>query len=288
VALLRLRVQWDVVVTVFRLGGMLLVTPYAEDPDLTPEPLLEPVEVLWPSPLVLGGVLPAGAVGVRGAWPEIQSAEGVWLARADGDELPDPLGLEFVYADGHAEAVPAPSSEIAPLELAEPSAEAHAYAEVVAGAVAEDAAADPPPGPLVRAVVRWFWNGDPLYLTLHLLGEGDERPADTDAWYPLEWENADREFERTDRVLARADVQRAGAALAATLGGEDDAEAHVPAVIEIVRRLPAALTSRGLPLTERFAAAAAHFEGWGALETLEPVAAPELIAELRRHHELPD
>jgi hypothetical protein len=38
-------------------------------------------------------------------------------------------------------------------------------------------------------------------------------------------------------------------------------------VIETVRRLPAALAARGVPLAEDFGAAAAHFEGWGFEDT---------------------
>ena len=62
-------------------------------------------------------------------------------------------------------------------------------------------------------------------------------------------------------------MQRAGAELAATFEGDHTDEAHLPAVIETVRRLPAALAARGLPLAEAFGAAAAHFEGWGFEDT---------------------
>ena len=161
----------------------------------------------------------------------------------------------------------------------------------MAGAIARDAVEHGPAGPLRRIVVRWFWSGDPAYLTIHVLGDGDEQPAPDDAWFPLEWRNDEREFERTDRVLERPEVQRAAETLVATFprdaNGEVDAEAHLPAVFEIVRLLPAALAAAGLELADRFAVSAAHFEGWGALDGIEGFASPELQAALEEHGEMP-
>ena len=254
--LLREQVQWDITVAVGRDEGELRFSPYAGGPMPDREPLTELVHVAWSEPLVLVGRLPDGVVEVRGG----RAAGGAWLA-VGGPPA-------FVFAYGRTELVELPPEPPPPvLVLPEPTPEGYAYAGVLAAALAHDAAAHPPPGDVVRAVVRWFWEGDPLYLTLHLLGTGDPQPGGDDAWYPLEWDNEEREFERTDRVLARPDVQRAGDELAATFEGDDIGEAHLPAVIETVRRLPAALAARGLPLAEAFGAAAAHFEGWGFEDT---------------------
>ena len=148
-----------------------------------------------------------------------------------------------------------------------------------------------PSGALRRVVVRWFWNGDPLYLTLHVLGADDEQPQSRDAWYPLEWANVERELERTDRVLAQPDVIQTAGALTATFArdqdGEVDGYAHVPAVDQLVARLPPALADAGIVLGDRFAVSAAHFEGWGALDVLQGTAAPELLKALADHGELP-
>lgn len=123
------------------------------------------------------------------------------------------------------------------------------------------------------------------------IGDGDEQPALDDSWFPLEWANVERELERTDRVLERPEVQRAAETPTATfpLGadGEVDAEAHLPAVVEIVRLFPAALAAAGLELADRFAASAAHFEGWGALDVIDGLASPELRAALEAHGEMP-
>ena len=65
-----------------------------------------------------------------------------------------------------------------------------------------------------------------------------------------------REFARTNRVLARADVRDGDEGV--------DGLAHAPAVIELVRLLPEALAAHSVRVGKRFAVAAAHFEGWGA------------------------
>lgn len=101
------------------------------------------------------------------------------------------------------------------------TAEGRAYGVALAGAIAADAARHRPAGPLRRAVIRWFWDDDPRNLTIHLLGADDEQPSQGDAWYPLEWPNVDREFERTERVLRDADVVRAAGALEASLRRDD-------------------------------------------------------------------
>ncbi|HEX5618825.1 MAG TPA: hypothetical protein VFX51_10415 [Solirubrobacteraceae bacterium] len=167
------------------------------------------------------------------------------------------------------------------------------YAAAVAAAIAEDVHGNPPDGPLVRVVLRWFEEGDPLYCTLHALGanERDAVPPE-DAWYPLEWPNADIEIDRWERVVKEPEVQRTGEVLAAYYGEhEDDEEGEwgpSPATVEVVRRLPAALRSAGVDLTDDFAAAAAHFEGWGARAILKEVADRRLLRALRKRGELPE
>jgi hypothetical protein len=95
-------------------------------------------------------------------------------------------------------------------------AEEERFAAELARAIADDVHAHPPGGELVRVVLRWFEAADPLYFTVHALGEEEaqEVPAD-DAWYPLEWPNVDDELERTERVADDPGVQEAGEALAA-------------------------------------------------------------------------
>jgi hypothetical protein len=176
--------------------------------------------------------------------------------------------------------------------------EEDAYAAAFAAAIAEDIAAHPPGGDLTRVVLRWFEHDDPLQFTVHALGaeEAGEVPLE-DAWLPLEWPNVDAEMERTDRLLEHPDVQRTGEALQATYeppAGDDEVVAAAEgawgpsaATIEVVRRLPEALTAAGVAPAEDFAASAAHFEGWGALAVLEEVADPDVLAALDERDELP-
>jgi hypothetical protein len=172
--------------------------------------------------------------------------------------------------------------------------EENEYAGALARAIAEDVAAHPPGGDLVRVVLRWFEQDDPLYFTVHALGteEAGELPTE-DAWLPLEWPNADAEMERSDRLTEHPDVQRTGEALKATYEpASEDEEAEgewgpSPATVEVVRRLPEALAAAGVTLADDFAASAAHFEGWGALAVLEEVADPDVLAVLDERDELP-
>ena len=167
------------------------------------------------------------------------------------------------------------------------------YAAAVASAIAADIRDEPPEGPLVRVVLRWFEENDPLYFTVHALGaeERDAMPAE-DAWYPLEWPNEDREIDRGERVAQDPDVKRAGEALAAHYEQQEADESGEwgpsPATVEVVRRLPDALRLAGVELTDDFAASAAHFEGWGARAVLEQVADGRLLGVLEERGELPE
>ena len=48
-----------------------------------------------------------------------------------------------------------------------------------------------------------------------------------------------------------------------------------------------ALRGAGVPLAERFAASAAHFEGWGVLKVLEATADADALHALEEQDELP-
>jgi hypothetical protein len=173
------------------------------------------------------------------------------------------------------------------------------FAEAFSRALAEDIKAHPTPGPLVRVVVRWEEEADPLNFTIHALGadERDEVPAE-DAWYPLEWPNLDHEMERGDRLAGDPLLQRAGEALQAQYAdrGEEPEEGEAsgewghhasPGLVEALRQLPDALRETGVPLDEDFAATASHFEGWGTLKVLEETADPDVLATLEAADELP-
>src|SRR5689334_372797 len=296
--LLRQKVQWDITVGIVARGGELYLTPYLDDPSSSLTRLTKPLHVAWGEPLVVAGLLPERAVDIQtvddDAWNRVEARSGVWLACAASGTPADPLSdLMFVRADGTTEPIPRPDPEVQeqlafhreliagtdePEPLPELSDEGRAYAATLAAALADDVARNGPAGPLRRAVIRWFWEGDPAYLSFHVLGPYDEQPPPEDAWYPLEWANQEREFQRTDRVLARPDVTHAADALTATFprdeAGEVDGYAHVTAVHELVAQLPAALAAAGIDLHERFAVSAAHFEGWGALDVLEDTAPP--------------
>ena len=175
------------------------------------------------------------------------------------------------------------------------------FADTFARAVAEDIRAHPAGGPLVRVVVRWEEEVEPLNFTVHALGADEhDEVAPEDAWYPLEWPNLDHEMERADRLHEDPILQRAADALKAQYedrdgeDGEDGEEAsgewghHAsPAVVEAVRMLPDALREAGVPLDDEFVASASHFEGWGALKVLEETADPEILAALEARDELP-
>ena len=168
------------------------------------------------------------------------------------------------------------------------------FAAELARSIAEDLQAHPPGGDLVRVVLRWFEAADPLYFTVHALGEEEaqEVPAD-DAWYPLEWPNVDEGLERTERVVEDPGVQEAGEVLAAAY--EESAEepeetgewTPSQAIVEAVRLLADALRGAGVPLAERFAASAAHSEGWGVLKVLEATADSDALHALEEQDELP-
>src|SRR4051812_38119048 len=171
-------------------------------------------------------------------------------------------------------------------------AEEKEYAATFARAIAEDVLAHPPRGPVVRIVLRWAEEDDPLYFTVHVLG-ADERAgvAPGDAWLPLAWPDLDRELDRSDRLAEHAGLRRIGTRLKARYDMadvDDDAEwAPSAATVGVVKQLPAALRTAGVPLDPDFAATAAHFEGWGALAVLEEVADPALLAALEARGERP-
>jgi hypothetical protein len=164
------------------------------------------------------------------------------------------------------------------------------FADRLATAIADDLRRVPPREPVLRVVLRWFTTDDPLYFTVHALGApeaGDVDPGD--AWYPLEWGNVDAEIERAERLLtAHPELRRAGERLQQRyeeVVGDDEPS---PAILEAVRRLPAAIAAAGIETHERFAVAAAQFEGYGALPVLRRLADPALLAELEARGELPD
>ena len=176
-------------------------------------------------------------------------------------------------------------------------AEEERFAAEVARAVAEDVRAHAPAGELVRIIVRWFEAADPLYFTVHALGEDEaqEVPAD-DAWYPLEWPNLDDELERSERVAEDPGVVEAGEALAAAYADAEEEEPQPQedgewtpslAIVEAVRLMADALRGAGVPLAERFAASAAHSEGWGVLKVLEATADSDALHALEEQDELP-
>jgi hypothetical protein len=131
--------------------------------------------------------------------------------------------------------------------------EEDAYAAALSAAIAEDIAAHPPGGELVRVVLRWFEQDDPLHFTVHALGtdEAGELPGE-DAWLPLEWPNADAEMERSDRLSEHPDVQRTGEALKATYEppAEEEEEGACPRPWPRPA-LPWPTTSRRRPSTSR-------------------------------------
>lgn len=65
-----------------------------------------------------------------------------------------------------------------------------AFAAAFVAALTRDLTEHPVPGKVARVVVRWSSNDEPLYLTIHALGTGEEDElGEGDAWYPLEWTN---------------------------------------------------------------------------------------------------
>jgi hypothetical protein len=256
---LRHRLDEHYVVAVFRRDGRLHATG-----DLAGDPVGETLDepfLIYSDPPVLVGTLPPGADRVAEAegWT-VQAGDGGWLAVGEESPRADPSRLEYVLTEGGRERVRYfDADEAPPAQSARPPVDdaGRAYAAALAAAIAADLAAHPPKGSLRRFVIRWFWEGDPLYLTLHALGADGEQPASGDAWLPLEWTNADDELERTDRVLADETVRATAEAM-----GPLEGEAHVPAVLEAVRILPEALAARGVEVTGDFAAKATHFEGW--------------------------
>lgn len=168
------------------------------------------------------------------------------------------------------------------------------FAAELARAVAEDVRAQPPGGDLVRIILRWFEAADPLYFTVHALGEDEaqEVPAD-DAWYPLEWPNLDDELERSERVAEDPGVVETGEALAAAYAEAEEEPEETGewtpslAIVEAVRLMADALRGAGVSLAERFAASAAHSEGWGVLKVLEATADSDALHALEEQDELP-
>jgi hypothetical protein len=157
------------------------------------------------------------------------------------------------------------------------------YAEALAAAIAADLKENPPPGSLVRVVIRWF--DGPLYLTIHALGTEQEDDVEPDAaWEPLEWENSDEEINRADRIVDLPEVKAAGEALATSL--EDESWPWEPGsapaeLVEAARRLRAAC-ERSLPLAPHFAVGVAHFEAFGveaSVRQANPAETWDLLAE---------
>jgi hypothetical protein len=163
------------------------------------------------------------------------------------------------------------------------------FGRVLAQAIAEDVVADPPAGPVLRVVIRWFEPLDPGYFTVHVLGADDEsRVRPQDAWYPLEWHGVDDDMGRTERLTERADIRAAAAPITSDDYDDEDEEYDEDehglaprAIIAAVKAVPDALRAAGVDLDPRFAVSAAHFEGHGALATLratDPAALERLEA----------
>ncbi len=166
-----------------------------------------------------------------------------------------------------------------------------AFATAFVDALARDLIRYPVHGQLARIVVRWFQHDQPLYLTVHALGTAD---ADEGwPWHPLEWSNFDGAADdRMDRIVVDAPLAEPAAALAehyAELPVLVDGEYHAsPAMIELARRSPSALTAAGLDLASHFLALPLHFEGGGGLRAMELIAPPErVVTALRVRDELP-
>jgi hypothetical protein len=162
------------------------------------------------------------------------------------------------------------------------------FATTMAHAIAVDVRDHPPAGPVVRAVLRWFEEDDPLYFTVHVLG-ADERAAVSpqDAWDPLEWPNVDRELERADRIEKDSDLKVAAAALALQDDDLDPGELPAPAILAAIRALPDAFRAAGVPVTEDLAVTGSHFEGWGMLAVFRAFGATSVLAALEARGELP-
>ena len=167
------------------------------------------------------------------------------------------------------------------------AAEEDAFADALTRAIVADLAAYPPNGTLARFVLRWFEWRDPSHVTLHALGTDDEY-AHEDAWLPLEWSNSNDEFERTQRVLDRADVAQTSANLGPIYElVEDIPDEHPPppAIRAVIQRLPQALAA--IPRTDYFAVAASHFEAYGILNSLQASNPQATIDALAARDELP-
>lgn len=106
------------------------------------------------------------------------------------------------------------------LELMETEQERFVDALVAALAADRDRAAPGGSGSGDRALVR---RSGPAVLHPHALGSEAKDAIDaSDAWYPLEWSNVDRELDRADRVRAVDEVREAGEAIS----HEGDADRH--------------------------------------------------------------
>jgi hypothetical protein len=259
--------------------GALTYTPFYGQTQVPGTLTADGVHLMWLDPIVVGGVLPEGItdIAVREiAWKLAIAHEGVWLAVADGS-LPDHVGVAngLGFYDADLVLHPIPGAEQLDRERPRPQEverwdvgpltdAGRAYATALADALAADVALHGPPGPLRRAVIRWFDEDDPLYITLHVLALADEQPTGEDEEYPVDWANADREFERTDRVIADPALVAAAQGAFPARGEEDEDPLHLAGVLEAARRLPAALHARGIGTSEDFAAFVSHFEGWGA------------------------
>lgn len=167
----------------------------------------------------------------------------------------------------------------------------NAFATAFVDALARDLVRYPAQGQLARIVVRWFRHDQPLYLTVHALGTDDDDAGWP--WHPLEWSNFDSEADdRMDRILVDAPLTEPAAALAehyAELPVLIDGEYRAsPAMIELARNSPSALTAAGIDLAPHFLALPVHFEGGGGLRAMELIAPPEhVVLALTSRDELP-
>lgn len=165
------------------------------------------------------------------------------------------------------------------------------FAELLAEALAGDIAAWPPEGSLVRLVVRWSEPADPLAVTVHALGSGEQTAIDpSDAWLPLRWPNVARELERADRVRAYEGLREARERIEQD-DGQDEEDVHElgpDVIVEVVRRLPGALAAAGVAMAGDAAITAAHVEGYGARAVLDATADRSTLVALDQAGLLPD
>jgi hypothetical protein len=148
--------------------------------------------------------------------------------------------------------------------------EAERFARTLTSLLAQDLRRNPPAGAVLRVELTWTGDEDPLAFEALVLGADDPAPAGQQIQSVGHQPCGAREAERTQRLRRREDLRDACHALIARAARAAESEAGAwgpsPALLQVLRSLPAALGVERVAVADDFGVVLRHHEQRGELE----------------------